>query len=385
MLEYRPKLISYNKSDGKHYLRGFLIGTKKNKNGWSVSKDNFWEAVQPFKGHPFIVSPKKLDPLEHFWVGKDYESQLKDQEVVTKGKIVDLFGPFKYDDNSDDMFAEAEVEVTDPNVSKALIAGTLPFDLSPFIWETDENGVPLQKFNESREGVKNWKPVHLALVSDGAFGNHANTMVTKQCLGSQGECHKALVGSNQDVAEFLSSQIYLYNHKDTVNMDNETNVNTEANVATVDNVPKQEEQVNKSPIQTLEAPKQEEQSNEDVEALKKELAEQKKTNQKLLNIHQEGELSKIFLSFENEDAKKSVFKKWVGKENFDELLDFYSDIINYAIPSQKAAKKNEKNILAGSSKEEEKTTFPLTGSSNVRKSRLDRELSGSEIFGGAIQ
>ncbi len=384
MLEYKPKLISYNKSNGKHYLRGFLIGTKKNKNGWSVSKDNFWESVQQYKDYPFIVSPKKFDPLEHFWVGKDYESQLKDQEVVTKGKIVDILGPFKYDDGSDDLFAESEVEITDPNVSKALIAGTLPFDLSPFIWETDENGVPLQKFNSPREGVKHWKPVHQALVSDGAFGNHANTMVTRQCLGEQGECHRALVGSTEDIYKFLSSQIYLSEHQDTVNMDNEIKVDTVADVAKVDNVPKQEEQINKSPIQTLEAPKQEEQSNEDVEALKKELAEQKKTNQKLLNIHQEGELSKIFLSFENEDAKKGVFKKWIGHERFDELLDFYSDIINYAIPSQKAAKKNEKNILAGSVKEQE-TTFPLTGSSNVqRKSRLDKELSGSEIFGGAI-
>ena len=374
MLGYQPQLISYDSVSGSHFLRGWLIGTRPNDRGWSVSKKTIAENVKKFLGMPFIISPKKLDPTEHFLVGKTYGEQIKDQEVVTKGHITDIYGPFKYDDKSDDVYYDAQVQIDDSIVSKALVNGKLPFATSPFIWET-KDGVPIPwEESNSRPDIENWIPVHQALVGKGSAG--PISVIGKQCLGAVGQCNKALAGSSEDTAEFLSSQIYYLNEKEHT-MEQENTVQTPA---TDVKVPEVKNEINNAPIKTpeKEAPKVEV-SKEDLDALRKELEAEKKTNAKLLTIHKTEQLSKIFTSFPDDETRNKVLKKWSAIEDVDVLVDFASDLGLYT-------KASKANPAIGSTKEEkQETAFPLTGNSNEKRhSRLNIEKSGTDLMGGII-
>lgn len=384
-LNYEPELIDYRlKSyhrDGKHIVRGHLIGTKIGDRGWGVSKDTIDENVKQFLGVPFIVSPKEYDPIEHFLVGANYEDQVQKQKAVTKGSIINILGPFSYEDGTGDKYYDFEADITDEPVSQALVEGRLPFSTSPYIWPTrDGKPIPISELqNIDRKNVKDWIPVHEALVTKGTFGSISK--ISKQCLGPIGKCTQALAGSSADVAKILSSQIYS-EKPESHTMDN-INPTTEAPEA-----PKAPEVISAAPVKTPEAPQVPETKN--IEISEKELAElkesletEKATNQKLLKIHQTGELEKIFNKVEDE-AKAKIFKKYLGHKSFDELLDFYNDISTYVLPALKEQKKSEKNPLAGSSAESE-TKFPLVGTSGGKTSRLDEGRSVTSYLGGPVK
>ena len=390
-LHYEPELIDYRlKSyhrDGKHLVRGHLIGTKVGDRGWGVSKDTIAENIKQFIGVPFIVSPKEYDPIEHFLVGANYEDQIQKQKVVTKGHLVNIFGPFDYNDGTDDIYYDFEADITDEPVSQALIEGRLPFSTSPYIWPTkDGKPIPISDLDKiDRKNVRDWIPVHEALVTKGTFGSISK--ISKQCLGPIGQCKQALAGSSADVAKILSSQIYS-EKPESHTMDN-INPTTQNIVPETPKVPETNVNLNvpnaapvQPPATNIEEKKTE--VSPEVEALQKELAEQKATNEKLLKIHQTGELEKIFTKVD-EDQKKAIFKKYVGHKNFDELLDFYNDISTYVLPALKEAKKEEKkNLLAGSSAESE-TKFPLIGTSGGKTSRLDEGRSITQYLGGPVK
>jgi len=385
LLHYEPELIDYRlKSyhrDGKHIVRGHLIGTKVGDRGWGASYETIDDKVYQFQDYPFIVSPKEYDPIEHFLVGSDYKDQLEKQKQVTKGKIINILGPFSYEDGTKDKYYDFEAEITDPDVSEALIEGRLPFATSPYIWPT-VNGepIPLSDLDKiDRKNVKDWIPVHEALVTKGTFGSISK--ISKQCLGPVGQCHKALAGSSADVAKILSSQIYSES-PESHTMDN-INPTTETPEA-----PKAPEVISAAPINApvVDVPKPEnkiEISEKELTELKESLETEKATNQKLLKIHQTGVLEGIFAKVEDE-AKAKIFKTYLGHKNFDELIEFYNVISTHVLPALKEAKKSEKNPLAGSSAESE-TKFPLAGSSNEKKSRLDQGRSVTQYLGGIVK
>ena len=382
-LEYTPELIDYRlqsfNDDGRHYVTGFLIGTKVGDKGWGVHRDTLKENVKKFIGKDWIVSPKQLDPSEHFLVGKTYEEQLEKQKIVTKGEIVDVLGPYPYNDGSDDFYYKFKAEVKDKAVSDALVTGRLPFATSPYIWPTNETGQPVQPewlTPEERSHVKNWIPVHEALVTQGTFGDIAK--IGKQCLGPQGVCTKALAGSSEKVAEILSSQIDIAKQLSGNTMENQPNVNE------TPNKPEDVQKVNipevKAPIKTpeVEVEQKEESEESKLLTLKRELEIEKKNNAKLMNIHKTSVLSSIFTNFEDEETKKSTIKKYLDQD-VEVLQDFAADVLKYGIP-----KREKKQVeLAGSSKEE-KETFPLAGSSK-NMNRLNQDQSLTNILGGIVK
>ena len=377
MLGYQPQLISYD-HDGKHYLRGHLLSTKKNKNGWSVSKDTIHDNIQNFKGFPFIVSLKKDDPREHFIVSNEYNEQMEKQKVVTRGKITDIFGPFSYNDGTDDVYYDSEVEIEDKPISNALVAGTLPFMTSAFIWEVDGNGKPLPLDQiVPREGIRNWIPAHQALVTDGAYGFEA--VVSKQCVGEQGMCHNALAASSETVGQFLSSQLYIERLEDH-KMDNPTNVNDTP-------VPEQRTEVpeSKAPIQTQEAPKVEVTA-EAFEKLKAEYEKTAKNYNKLLTKDQTRELESIFGEFPDEESKNKILKKWVDNDevSIETLKEFYNDISEIIINPLKEKATKKGNPLAASTEKKDETQFPLAASTE-KSGRLHRPKSLTQILGGTIK
>ena len=382
-LFYTPQLIDYRlKSfvrDGVHYVRGHLLGTKIGDKGWGVSKDTIKDNIKQFKGMPFIVSPKQLDPSEHFLVGSTYDEQLEKQKIVTRGNIIDILGPFDYNDNTEDFYYDFEAHIDDKKISDALVTGRLPFATSPYIWPTDENGTPIdpsELTKEQRAAVKHWKPVHEALVTQGTFGDIAK--IHKQCVGPQGVCKQALAGSSEKVAEILSSQIDIAKQQTSNTMSDQPNVQSDSKPETqVEQVPSTIKITSQAPIQ---APVVEEKKevNEEFETLKKELEAEKVKTEKLTKIHKTSVLSGIFTNFEDEDTKKGIIKKYIDQD-VDILSDFAKDVLAYGIP--KKEKKEKENPLTGNS---EKETFPLTGNSKDMNS-LNQDLSLTTLFGGTVQ
>ncbi len=380
-LEYTPQLIDYRlqsfNEDGKHYVTGYLIGTKTGDKGWGVHKDTFIDNTKAFKGFPFIVSPKKFDPTEHYLVGKTYEEQIVKQKPVIRGEIEDVLGPFPYNDGTDDIYMKFKARVDDKEISEALLTGRLPFGTSPYIWPTDEQGSPIDPATltpEEREHVKHWIPVHEALVTQGTFGDIAK--IGKQCLGPQGVCTQALAGSSNDVAEYLSSQIHSENHDQSNTMSDQTNVSNDAKTQ-VEQVPAVISTTSQAPIKTPVVEETEVKENVEVASVKRELAEKDKIIQKLLNKDKQNVLSTIFVNFEDEDTKKATIKKYM-EYDVDVLSEFAADVLKYGIP-----KKVKKDVeLAGSSKEE-KETFPLTGNSKLTN-QVIQEQSLTNLLGGPL-
>lgn len=381
-LEYTPELIDYRlqsyNEDGKHYVTGYLIGTKTGDKGWGVHKDTFIANTKKFKGFPFIVSPKKYDPTEHYLVGATYEEQLKKQKPVVRGELEDILGPFPYNDGTDDIFMKFKARIDDKEISDALLTGRLPFGTSPYIWPTDEEGNPIDPATltaEERAHVKHWIPVHEALVTQGTFGDIAK--IGKQCLGPQGVCKQALAGSSDDVAEYLSSQIDIAKQQPSNTMENQTNVNAETPNVDKVQVPAVNSTASQAPIK-VDAPVVEEKKEELAAEVQKELAEKDKIIQKLLNKDKINTLSSIFVNFEDEDTKKATIKKYM-EYDADVLSEFAADVLKYGIP-----KKVKKEVeLAGSSKNE-KETFPLTGNS-MKGNKIGQEQSVTNLLGGIVK
>ncbi len=384
-LEYTPQLIDYRlqsyKEDGKHYVNGYLIGTKTGDKGWGVHKDTFIENTKKFKGFPFIVSPKKFDPTEHYLVGATYEEQLKNQKPVVRGELEDILGPFPYNDGTDDIFMKFKARIDDEEISKALLEGRLPFGTSPYIWPTDEQGIPIDPATltpEERAHVKHWIPVHEALVTQGTFGDIAK--IGKQCLGPQGVCTQALAGSSESVAEYLSSQIDIGKQPTSNTMSDQTNVSDAKPQVEQVQVPNTINTTSQAPIQTPQVEKEKE-VNPELEAALKELAEEKKERIKLTNIHKTSVLNSIFTNFESEDVKKSTIKKYIDAD-IDLLAEFAEDFKKYGFTKKELAKLTD-NKLAGSSKDE-KETFPLTGNSKEMNNQVIQEQSLTHLLGGPI-
>lgn len=382
-LEYTPQLIDYRlksfKEDGKHYVSGFLLGTKTGDKGWGAHRDTIDDNIKEFKGMDWIVSPKKFDPTEHFLVGATYEEQIKKQKDVTRGFIDDISGPFPYNDGTDDFYYKFRTEVEDQEVSEALLTGRLPFGTSPYIWPTDEKGNfinPADLTVEERAHVKYWKPVHVALVTQGTFGDIAK--IGKQCLGPQGVCKQALAGSSENVAEYLSSQIDIGKQLSGNTMENQPNVNSETQTEQVQ-APKINNQTSQAPIvPQVQQTEQKEDKKQEIEAeVQRQLSEKDKIIQKLLTKDKINTLSSIFVNFEDEDTKKATIKKYLDFDT-DVLQDFAADVLKYGIP-----KKVKKDVeLAGSSKDNTEK-FPLTGNSK-KMNTVNQEQSLTNLLGGPL-
>jgi len=380
------RLTSEYNSEGKHLLRGFLISTRPNQRNWSISKETIDDKVKQFIGKDFIVVPDILTtkPVDDHVYAEDYDQLLAVQKNAARGKIIDVFGPFPEADGH--KYYDCEIEVTDNKVSEALAAGTLPLEVSPYIFPA-KDGKPFNpKDLESRHEIADWIPANITLTKQGAFGWRA--ALSKQCFGEQGVCHSALAASSEEVAHSISSLLHSEGQTQQMsdasvqNLSGPTGaVNT---VPTVDNAPIKSNTQN-TPINSTQV------SVEEFQKLQTELAAQTKINEKLVLRHKTDSLNKIFGSMSDETEKQKIIKKWIGADT-DILADFHSDILNYVVPNLKVKEeKPVKNALAASEdcgcskhkKEEDKTDFPLAGSARGVTSRLTREKSLTELLGGA--
>jgi hypothetical protein len=391
-LDYR--LQSYYDSDGKHLVRGFYLGTKPTSRDWSVSKETIADKVKQAIGTDIIFDPELFNGSDGHVYANTLEELLKKQKAVSRGKITNIHGPFPDEDGH--IYYDFEGEITDKLVSEALVAGTLPLSVSPYLWGKVDGKLVDPQDLPSRHNIEDYVPVHVAIVKDGAFGWRA--VLSKQCLGHEGQCHNALAASSQQVAEMISSQLLTH----TVSPISMSATETQNVSGPVENANTSVPQVNNAPVKSPDtiakqestSPVQPQVSVEEFTKLQADLAAQTKINEKLVLRQKTETLGKIFGNVADETERAKLIKKWIGNEDVDILADFHNDILNYVLPKQAKETVKEtvekKATLAGSTKEEDcgcgknkkkETDFPIAGSSSGT-SRLNRPRSLTQMMGG---
>jgi hypothetical protein len=188
------KSVSTWSDDTGTYIRGFLISTKHNKNGWKISDTKH---VNEFIGKDFAVIPNRIGnrALLDGHVTGTKEQVLKAYSDNSYGKIVNVLGPFRYDPNDPyaGVWYDHVTKLNNDRVASALMehgAGTLvPFATSPHIFAYEGDDI---------QGWHGWEPAGIVLVNNPAFGEQS--VITKTCKGEQTKCTNALSEENKIAA-----------------------------------------------------------------------------------------------------------------------------------------------------------------------------------------
>ena len=171
------KSVSTWQDDSGSYIRGFLISTKSNKNGWKIGTVH---KVNDFIGKDFAVIPNRIGnkQLLDGHVTGSKEDVLKAYSDNSYGKIQNVLGPFWYDKAGGECWYEHITKLTNNKVASALMqhgAGTLvPFATSPHIFALQ---------GDDSNGWFDWEPAGIVLVNNPAFGEQS--IITKMCNGEQ--------------------------------------------------------------------------------------------------------------------------------------------------------------------------------------------------------
>ena len=314
-----PQTTSYSNSDG-HFIKTFLISTKFNEAGWGVSKDTFREKIQSFIGKPFVIIPEHLSSQRqkgHIFADSK-EALLEEYKKYTHGIISSVSEPFQYNDGTDDLFAMADITLSDSKAASTLLEhGNKTFgvfSVSPHVWGTFDGN----------EIAQDWEGISVSLVPKGAYGQDA--VVSKYCKGDAISCTKSLAASLCDkedskAASMISSLLSENENKSIMD-------STTVQVPQVLPVP------NTQPVQ-----EQKEDKNEELENLKKQLEqaqnaakEKEETVTKLLNKDKTNTLSTIFKGVKEDTVKESLIQKYLDQDT-DKLNEFYKDVTAHVLPS----------------------------------------------------
>ncbi len=315
-----PQTKSYSTEDG-HFIKTFLISTKPNDANWQISKETGHDKVKSFIGKPFVIIPEHLSStIQKGHVFADTkEALLEEYKKHTHGIIESISSPFFYGDGTDDYFYTANIKLNDSKAASALIEhGNTwnTFSVSPHIW-----GDPLS----------DWEGISLSLVPQGAYGKDA--VVSKYCKGERKVCTNSLAASDSLAAATISSLLAQNENKGIMS-------STTVQVPQVTQVPTE-------PVKQQEQPKQDNSKLEELESLKKQLAEEQlarkekeETVTKLLNKDKTNTLNKIFGEVKDESIRKTLIDKYLPQDT-DILNDFYQDVNTHVLPSLVEAAKSQ--------------------------------------------
>ena len=207
-------------TQGKLYVRTFLIDDTRNSMGWRVSWDSIKKHINTFKGKPGIEFTRcsknrdgaKVCHLDHTQ-GENYNDATHKQEKYRGSTITDI----QLDHKTHTAYAIHRVD--DPELAKKIVAGQIKY-LSPSVWPDNEGTSRQVKFEKDSAGewagqwiidTTKWRGLHEAWVDQPAYGDKAR--VTDQCMGTTaGECmrqfntvHAALTARIQRIRQQLTA------------------------------------------------------------------------------------------------------------------------------------------------------------------------------------
>ena len=317
-----PSTQSYKTQEG-HFIKTFLISTKKNEAGWQISKETGHQQVQSFKGKPFVIIPEELSSKEQKGhVFADTKEALQEEyKKHTHGIIESISSPYYYADGTDDYFYMANIKLSGSKAAATLMESGaktwIPFAVSPHIWAND--GV---------EPHSDWEGISLSLVPQGAYGKDA--VVSKYCKGEAHSCNASLAATlcSKEDASLAASITSLIS-----NMENNPILNAPATLQV------QEIPTNTQAVVENQEQKQDNSKLEELEALKKQLAEEQAKNKekedvvtKLVNKDKTNTLNKLFGSVLDQTVKDSLIANYLSVDT--DLLDRYtSDYVKHVVPS----------------------------------------------------
>jgi len=170
-------LDNFEGREGK-FIKGFLLNTKRNKNGWKVCWDGILKYASDFINHPGIYYEPIEDEPDHT-EGQTYKQNMANQEDYRVVNIVSVVL------DEDTQTLNYVGEIIDAEFAALYEAGKINMT-SPAIWPiemeqvgTMENGAPMLD-------VEVWRALHIAYINDPAYGDDANTLAT--CDGDGQAC-----------------------------------------------------------------------------------------------------------------------------------------------------------------------------------------------------
>ena len=320
-----PSTQSYKTEEG-HFIKTFLISTKKNEAGWQISKETGHQQVKTFEGKPFVIIPDELSSKEqkgHVFADTK-ESLIEEYKKHTHGIIESISSPYYYADGTDDYFYMANIKLSGSKAAAALMesgANTwIPFAVSPHIWA-----------NDGIEPHSDWEGISLSLVPQGAYGKDA--VVSKYCKGETHACNTSLAAGLCDKEDAsLAASITSLLSQNQINP-----IMAQVVEQSTPSFKFRNEQVSEQE-QKLEQPK-EDNSKAELERLTKALeAEQAKNKEKedtvtrLVNKDKTNTLNKIFTTVKDEAVKESLIQKYLPADT-DLLNGYTEDFIKHVVPS----------------------------------------------------
>ena len=174
MLQYKdtPAEVKILEAKGKEqYVKSFLISSKFNGNAWRATWDAIKRNAQDFVGKAGVAHVNcdtGTCELDHPTWSPTYEQTLQAHQSHKVSEIVKV----ELDEKTETAYAIHKV--VDPEFGKLLQAGKVD-TVSASIWTENE---PVtyhgrDKFGRNIMEAHNFRPVHLAWVTEGAYGKEA--------------------------------------------------------------------------------------------------------------------------------------------------------------------------------------------------------------------
>jgi hypothetical protein len=174
----------------KLFVKAFLLDDSLNINKWRVTHDSIQKNINSFIGKPLVLTEQFDHPSPSQNQPESLNHWLAYQESFRVGSIIDITTKPNPVTNSTVYYAI--IEVTDPDLKQSLKNNTVPLYVSPALAELVPNPAAAAAGNRTisdSEGdtIANWTGVHLAIVSEPAFGIK-KAVINEQCGGNEQGC-----------------------------------------------------------------------------------------------------------------------------------------------------------------------------------------------------
>jgi hypothetical protein len=193
--------------NGDLYLKVFLLGKDINGNKWGIHQTTVEDNIRTAIGKPLVIykdtgeEPDRIrytpDGPKGEWPRKkgqynhppwDPHSIEHSREMQQQHKVGEIERVAKNQQTGDYW---GMVKITDPDLKSVLKTNpTLPFYVSPQLWRLNQDETHI---------LKNWEFMHLAIVSQPAFGVRAT--VQGSCAGDSSSCTRQFMAMNASLMD----------------------------------------------------------------------------------------------------------------------------------------------------------------------------------------
>ena len=177
---------SVKTADSKFFVKAFLLDASLNINKWRVHPDSIDRNINTFIGKPLVLTESFDHPSPADGQPESLNHWLSYQETFRVGTIIDV--TTKPNPLTGNQAYYAVIEVTNDHLRQALTDNKVPLYVSPAIAELVVSPTKAAAvLPDGSELVENWVGVHLAIVSEPAFGVK-KAVISETCGGDEKGC-----------------------------------------------------------------------------------------------------------------------------------------------------------------------------------------------------